>query len=285
MARLAALTWMALLVAIGAPASGHERFYIATLSGAAEFPANDSPGSGSVVVTVNLDLASMRVQAQFSGLEGNVTAAHIHGSTDFPLQGLADVATQMPTFQGFPAGVASGTYDATFSLANLATYNPAYVNATGGTVDDAYNDFVQSLNSATMYFNIHTTARQGGEIRGFLLPTPSADFDHSGRVDQSDLGPWSAALRVDPTGDANSDALSDGTDFLIWQNQFGELAGVGAPGHGHISSVPEPTTASTAGAWLGAVCFLNRKKCGVFKKRFANRPALGQDDAVESLLN
>jgi len=250
---LAAIVLAVLPAGVGA---AHEQHYVAALSGAAEFPPNGSPAAGFVVLTVNLDLAIMRVRADFTGLQGDVTAAHIHGGTDFPLQGLANPATQVPTFLGFPSGVSEGTYDHTFSLGEADTYNPAFIHAAGGTVGEAYNDLVNSLDSATMYFNIHTTAYVEGEIRGFLLPTPTADFDRNGVVDQFDLGPWNAAPWINAAGDANGDFISDGGDFLVWQNQFGAVAGIGAPGHGHGFAVAEPATIpvlAMASVWVAAI--------------------------------
>src|SRR3990172_9203983 len=79
--------------------------YSVVLSGAAEATPNTSPGTGSGLVTVDLDLATMRVEASFSDLVGNVSAAHIHCCTADPGTGTAGVATPTPTFPGFPSGV------------------------------------------------------------------------------------------------------------------------------------------------------------------------------------
>src|SRR3954470_6321132 len=79
-------------------ARAHERIYTASLSGPNESPANASPGTGSVIITIDLDLFTMRVEASFSGLQGTVTAAHIHAATATPFSGTAGVATQTPSF-------------------------------------------------------------------------------------------------------------------------------------------------------------------------------------------
>jgi hypothetical protein len=162
--------------AIALPASAHEIVYTAILSGPAESPPNASPGTGSVTVTLDLDLITLRVQADFSGLTGTTTASHIHCCTAVAGVSTAIVATQTPSFLDFPLGVTSGTYDHTFDLAVAGSYNAAFITASGGTVSDALNALIAGLDAGKAYFNIHTSTFGGGEIRGFLtaVPEPSA---------------------------------------------------------------------------------------------------------------
>jgi hypothetical protein len=141
--------------------------FTANLSGPAESPPNASPGTGFGTVTLNTVLNTMRVQVSFSGLTGTTTASHIHSPVLVP-GGNAGVATQTPTFIGFPLGVTSGVYDQTFDLTASATYNPAFVTANGGTVTGARNALVSGISAGQAYLNIHTTTFGGGEIRGFL---------------------------------------------------------------------------------------------------------------------
>ena len=154
-------------------ASADEVQYTTTLSGANENPANSSTGIGSARVTVDLDTVTMRVEATFSDLIGDVTAAHIHCCTAPP--GNVGVATPTPTFPGFPAGVKSGAYDMTFDMSLDSSYNASFVAGNGGTVSDALNALVAGLDSGSAYLNIHTTNVGSGEIRGFLqaVPEPS----------------------------------------------------------------------------------------------------------------
>lgn len=162
--------------ALSAPVAAHPLDFTATLSGAAEVPANASPAVGTALVTFDDDSFTMRVQATFSGLLGNVTAAHIHCCTATAGAGNAGVATPTPTFPGFPSGVTSGSYDRSFDLSQAASWNAAYINANGGTVASAFSAFASGLNSGRAYFNVHTTAFGGGEIRGTLqaVPEPSS---------------------------------------------------------------------------------------------------------------
>lgn len=143
--------------------------FTGTLSGTQENPSNASPGTGTVTVTVDGNI--MTIDANFSGLTGNTTAAHIHCCA--PAGSNAGVATQVPSFVGFPLGVTSGTFFNTFDLTQASTYNPAFVTANGGTVAGAQAAFMAALQSWRTYFNIHTTTFSGGEIRAQLIPEPA----------------------------------------------------------------------------------------------------------------
>jgi CHRD domain len=158
-------------LAITVPAAGATLVYTATLSGAAESPPTASPGTGFATITLDTTAVTMRVEANFSGLLGTTTAAHIHCCTTVANTGNAGVATATPTFTGFPSGVTSGTYDHTFDMTDPASFNPAFVTAQGN-VGNALTALESGLNSGTAYFNIHTSSFGGGEIRGFLAPVP-----------------------------------------------------------------------------------------------------------------
>jgi hypothetical protein len=144
--------------------------YVASLSGGSEAPS--SPGTGFSIVTFDLAAHSMRVQVTFSNLTSGTTASHIHSPALTPPIPNAGVATTVPTFPGFPLGVTSGTYDQTFDTSLASSYNPAFVNANGGSVPAAEAALAASLAAGTAYLNIHTTNFPGGEIFGFLEATP-----------------------------------------------------------------------------------------------------------------
>lgn len=151
--------------------------FMASLEGLNEVPPNASPGTGDVTVTVDDVANTMRVEALFSGLIGTTAAAHIHCCT---VPGTnAGVATAVPTFPGFPAGVTSGSYDALFDMTLASSYNPAFVAANGGTPASAFSALLGGLNAGNAYFNLHTTSFPGGEVRGNLqlqVPEPATLF-------------------------------------------------------------------------------------------------------------
>lgn len=145
--------------------------YRATLSGTAEDPPNASPGTGSALVTIDTAANDLHVMFSFADLLGTTTAAHIHGPTAMPLDGIAGVVTTTPTFPGTPLGVTTGSYDQSFDLTLASTFNSAFVTAQGG-VPEASAALAAALAEGTAYLNIHTTSFGMGEIRGFLTPIP-----------------------------------------------------------------------------------------------------------------
>jgi len=153
------------------PATAHELQYKAVLDGPSEAPPNTSPGFGTALITFDLDLVTMRVQASFSDLLGTTTASHIHCCTAAAGTGTAGVATQTPTFIDFPLGVTSGTYDHTFDMTLASSYNPAFVTA-HTDVSGSLSALLAGIADGDAYVNIHSTFAPGGEIRGFLAPVP-----------------------------------------------------------------------------------------------------------------
>jgi hypothetical protein len=144
--------------------------YVADL-GDFENPANGSTGIGVANVVFDAVAHTMEVDVTFQDLLGNVTASHIHCCVDPP--GNIGVATQVPTFIGFPLGVTSGAYFNIFDTSLASTWNPAFITSSGGTVAMAEARLAQGLADGRAYFNIHTNRNPGGEIRGFLaLPEP-----------------------------------------------------------------------------------------------------------------
>lgn len=144
--------------------------YDATLNSAGN--GSGSPGTGFATVVIDDTANTMKVDVTFSGLVAGTTASHIHCCTTFAGTGTAGVATAVPTFTGFPSGVTSGTYDHTFDLTLLSSYNPTFVTNHGGTTATAEAALLAAMAADRTYLNIHTTTFPGGEISGFLTPAP-----------------------------------------------------------------------------------------------------------------
>lgn len=173
--RLAILAAFLLVGTLSTQATAAIIQYAAFLSGPNESPPNASPGTGFALVDIDNVLNTMHVHVEFLGLLSGTTASHIHAATASPFTGTAGVATTTPTFAGFPSGVTSGIYDATLDLTLASSYNPAYVTANGGTPASAEAALLAAIAGGKAYLNIHTAAPSGfpgGEIRGFLTPTP-----------------------------------------------------------------------------------------------------------------
>lgn len=159
------------LLGLAGTVQAHEEIFVATLSGAAENPSNNSPATGSVKVVLDLDTLLMEVIVDFSGLTVAATASHIHCCTTTPNQPVnVGVATMTPSFIDFPKAT-SGHYDHTFDMALASSYNSAFITANGG-VSGAFTALVHGMEQSRAYLNIHDTNFPGGEIRGFLAPVP-----------------------------------------------------------------------------------------------------------------
>jgi hypothetical protein len=153
--------------------------FTATLSGPNENPANNSPGIGTASAVYDANAHTLALEATFSGLTGTTTAAHIHAATTIP-GGTAGVATTTPSFAGFPLGVTSGTFSNVLNLTLASSWNPAYVTAHGGSLAQAEADLIQAIIGGQAYFNIHTSAFGGGEIRGFFVPSTGTGVPDTG---------------------------------------------------------------------------------------------------------
>ena len=155
---------------IGSAAFAAPISYLASLNGPNEGTA--SPGIGSGFVTIDTTANTLFVSETFSGLLAPTTASHIHCCTPVALTGTAGVATQLPSFSLFPLGVTAGSFSETFDLTMASSWNPAFVTANGGTTAGAEAALAAGLAGERAYLNIHTSQFPGGEILGFLTPTP-----------------------------------------------------------------------------------------------------------------
>lgn len=145
--------------------------YVANLSGANENPPRVTPATGLARVTFDNGAHTLLVEVAFSGLTAGNTAAHIHCCVAPP--GNIGVATQTPTFAGFPTGATSGVYSHLFDLTLTNSFNAAFVTANGGSAAGAEAALGAGLAAGAAYLNIHTSTFPGGEIRGFLaVPEP-----------------------------------------------------------------------------------------------------------------
>lgn len=173
--------------------------FTAVLDGASENPPNASPGTGTATVIIDLDTAlstvgTMRVMAEFENLIGNTTAAHIHCCTAPPNN--VNVATQVPSFVGFPLAVTSGSYDYIFDLADEDTFHPTFLITSGGTAEGATAALVAGLQAGQAYFNIHTDYITAGEIRGFLTAEQDNSVPEPGMVALLALMAWGTSFAI-----------------------------------------------------------------------------------------
>jgi hypothetical protein len=125
---------------IAAPAAFAEtQMYKATLTSAAEVPPNASKGTGAMTGTYDTATKKLTWNVTFTGLSGPATAAHFHG----------------PAAAGANAGVVVPQKD------GLASPMKGEAMLTDAQAAD--------LQAGKLYFNVHTEANKGGEIRGQVM--------------------------------------------------------------------------------------------------------------------
>ena len=127
---------VSVLVASSVPAFAESVSYKADLKGATEVPPNETKGTGSVDATYDTASKKLTWTINYSGLSGPATAAHFHSP--------AEAGKNAP-----PTVPLSGKLD-----------SPIKGDA---TLTDAQ---ATDLKDGKMYFNVHTAANKGGEIRG-----------------------------------------------------------------------------------------------------------------------
>ncbi len=165
-----ALVLLGALMLQAPPANAIPMTFVGNLSGANEVPPVVTQGTGFATIILDPTAQTLQVNATFSGLTSNDTAAHIHCCA--PLGTNAGVATTLPAFPGFPLGVTSGTFSsAVFDLTQPLIYNPAFVTMEGG-LPQAEAALIAGIEGGQTYFNIHTMTNPGGEIRSQLFPAP-----------------------------------------------------------------------------------------------------------------
>jgi CHRD domain len=166
-----------LMAALMLPAAGtyaKPTTFTANLTQALEIPPTGSTATGSATITLDPAANTLRVQVTFSGLTSNTVMAHIHCClASLFANANVGVATTVPAFPGFPLGVTSGTYDHVLDLTSASSYNPAFVTAQGGTVAMAEAALINGIQNGETYLNIHTVNFPSGEIRGFLVASPT----------------------------------------------------------------------------------------------------------------
>ncbi|HEX8266187.1 MAG TPA: CHRD domain-containing protein [Pyrinomonadaceae bacterium] len=127
------------------------------LSGRQTVPANNSPGSGTCMITINLTQTQGTVECRYRNLSSNVTGVHIH--------------------ENGPVGVNGPIrFDLAFTGGTTGTINPLTFTTTPAQVAD--------MRSNKWYVDVHTANFPNGEIRGQVKRANiAADYDGDGRTD------------------------------------------------------------------------------------------------------
>ena len=113
--------------------------FTTTLSGASETPPNTTTGTGQVSATLDTTSKVLSYTVTYSGLTGPAIMAHFHGP--------AGPGVSAPPVVAVPKSALANPMAGTATL-------------TDGQISD--------LEAGKWYFNIHTAANPGGEVRGQL---------------------------------------------------------------------------------------------------------------------
>jgi CHRD domain len=114
------------------------------MSGSQETPAVTTAATGSIDANYNRLTRTLSYKVSWSGLSGNVTNMHIHGTGEVGV-----LAGVFQTFSGWAAAPA-GTYSGTVLI-------------------DGVKFTENDLLAKRYYINIHTALNPAGEIRGQLI--------------------------------------------------------------------------------------------------------------------
>jgi len=157
------------LLATASTAQAHVVSFAGTLAP----EAAGATGSGFVQVDYEEEIHRLTINTTFSGLSGNTSIAHIHCCVATPGTGNAGIAVTPNTLPGFPAGVKSGSYLRNLDLSADGVFTSGFLAANGGSKAASEVALINALTAGNLaYFNIHTSALPGGEIRAFLNPVP-----------------------------------------------------------------------------------------------------------------
>ncbi len=146
---------------------------IVTYAGTFAPEAAGATGTGSLLLTYDDAARTLAILANWSGLSGVTSTAHIHCCTTIPRTGVSGVAlAESGILPGFPLDVQSGTYSRVIDLTLNSQYGAGFLTASGGTAALAEARLMSNLASGNAYFNIHSRTFPPGEIRAFVNVVP-----------------------------------------------------------------------------------------------------------------
>ena len=161
--RAVALGAMVLLIGAGAYAvagadSGNFR---ASLNGYEENPDISTVAHGSFVARLSNDGDSIHYELSYSGLEGTVSAAHVHFGKPAVNGGVSFFLCNGPTT---PACPQAGTVEGDIEAADV-------IGPTGQGIEAGnLAEIVAAMKAGHAYANVHSSKWPGGEIRGQIGP-------------------------------------------------------------------------------------------------------------------
>ena len=148
---------------VAAAPGGHNRNFVAHLSGDNEVPPVDTRAQGQTKFQLSKDGTELHFKLIAANIE-NVTQAHIHC-------GAAGVNGPVVVFlypEGPPPVLIPGRFSGVLSEGTRTNSDiiarPDSAECPGGVAN--FDELIAKMRSGDAYVNVHTTAFPGGEIRG-----------------------------------------------------------------------------------------------------------------------
>ena len=167
--------------------------YGGPLTGAQEVPAVATTATGQGTAVISADGSTITYIVTYGGLSGTANAAHIH-------TGAAGVAGGVI----LPLAVGPSPMSGTLTAADFS--------ASGAVT--TFAQAVAAIRAGTTYFNLHTSANPGGEIRGQIgvtvtapAPTPEPTAEPTDEPAAPTLPPTTVAPPVTPAGDGGATGI------------------------------------------------------------------------------
>ena len=210
-ARLSLIAAVLALVAVPAlvlAADPPEPAFGGPLAGAQEVPPVVTAATGEGTAVVSADGSTITYVVEYGGLSGAAAAAHIHTGA---------------------AGIAGGVILplAVSASPMVGTLTAADFSASGGIT--TFAQAVAALQAGATYFNIHTVANPGGEIRGQIVAKGNAHFASLAGFQEV------PAVTTSATGDGWALVSTDGSTITYYVEYSG-LSGAAAAAHIHTGA-------------------------------------------------
>lgn len=163
--------------------------YFADLNGHQENPDVATAATGKGIAVISADGATVTYLVTYSGLSGTLNASHIHTGAVGTNGGVI-----LPITAG-PSPLSGTMTSATFTASGPVT---------------SFAEAVAAIRAGTTYFNLHTSANPGGEIRGQIGVTVAAPEPTAAPTDEPaapTLPPTTVASPVTPAGDGSATGI------------------------------------------------------------------------------
>jgi hypothetical protein len=178
------------------------------LAGSQEVPAVTTTATGEGTAVISPDGSKIWYVVTYSGLSGPAVAAHIHTGASGQAGGII-----------LPLKVSDSPMVGTLTSADFKASGPI----------TTFAQAVAAIKGGQTYFNIHTAANGGGEIRGQIVAKGDAQFAH---LTGSQEVP---AVKTSATGDGWALISSDGSTITYYVSYSG-LSGAAVAAHIHTGA-------------------------------------------------